>query len=532
MAIGLGQILGMGLLSQLMGSFGDKKEERPRMKGGWSPPQQGLQQGVMDVARQQSQQQQGQGNNQQQGFGGIGGMMSGVSNQLFPGMSPEQVAQLGIGFNSMRLRPDANVATALREKIASAQTQKQQKIGRERTAKALRGMVSEEYPNGRVELAEMVLNGVLEPKAAMVEAFKKEDTSDFMEKLGVIQDPESYGFSLSEDEKTLGIKHLLGVAISKADFERKIEFYNKMKTDGTLTPDMLALIGINKKDQPEFMKKMNELELLAQQTGMKPNVLLEHQLKILSGMTPDNGKTDAMMLMDYRAREAGLTPGTDAYKNFFLENGGGDSIDIDIDTAEDTDAYRAAVQKHMSEQDILQINGARDAFMGIQKLDQVLGVLEELGEAPGIAADWRLQVDRVMADLGLSKEAARRASYMQRLEALLGSDVFGMIKILGIGARGLDTPAERDFLISVMTGVKEMTPETIYQMTLYRRKYAVAILEEYNKRVNNEYFANYEKHARQLETYTIPEMKSFKIKGVDEIITQSDAEILRLYGIN
>ena len=221
-------------------------------------------------------------------------------------------------------------------------------------------------------------------------------------------------------------------------------------------------------------------------------------------MTPDDGKTDTMRTMDYRAQQAGLIPGTDAYKQFFLDYGGGDTIEIDVDTGVDTDAYRDAVQKHMSEQDILQINGARDAWMGIQKLDQVLGILEELGDAPGIAADWRLQVDRVMADLGLSKEAAKRASYMQRLEALLGSDVFGMIKILGIGARGLDTPAERDFLISVMTGVKEMTPDTIYQMTLYRRKYAEAIINEYNKRVEGGYFQNYQENARKLETYTVP----------------------------
>ena len=44
-------------------------------------------------------------------------------------------------------------------------------------------------------------------------------------------------------------------------------------------------------------------------------------------------------------------------------------------------------------------------------------------------------------------EAVEKATNTQLLEALLGSDVFGMIAILGIGARGIDTPAERDFLI-------------------------------------------------------------------------------------
>ena len=155
MAIGLGQILGMGLLSQLMGSFGDKKEERPRMKGGWSPPQQGLQQGVMDVARQQSQQQQGQGNNQQQGFGGIGGMMSGVSNQLFPGMNPEQRARLGMAFNSMRLRPDANLAASMQSTIDNATKKK----NRNATVEAL---IKMDKPN----LANLVQTGAMDINTA------------------------------------------------------------------------------------------------------------------------------------------------------------------------------------------------------------------------------------------------------------------------------------------------------------------------------------------------------------------------------
>lgn len=34
----------------------------------------------------------------------------------------------------------------------------------------------------------------------------------------------------------------------------------------------------------------------------------------------------------------------------------------------------------------------------------------------------------------------------------MGADVFAMLKPLGIGARGLDTPAERKFLQEVLTG--------------------------------------------------------------------------------
>ena len=87
MSLGLGQILGMGLLSQFMGGgkglLNDKEPQQPTQTAS---------------------------NNTNQGFGGVGGIVSGVSNQLFQGMSQEQVARLGIGFNSMRLEPDANLA--------------------------------------------------------------------------------------------------------------------------------------------------------------------------------------------------------------------------------------------------------------------------------------------------------------------------------------------------------------------------------------------------------------------------------------
>ena len=43
--------------------------------------------------------------------------------------------------------------------------------------------------------------------------------------------------------------------------------YDQLKKDGELTPDMLSLLGITKQDQPEFLQKIGELELLAEETG-------------------------------------------------------------------------------------------------------------------------------------------------------------------------------------------------------------------------------------------------------------------------
>jgi len=94
MALGLGQLLGGVMLGQMTGLLGDNK-----------PPQQ-----------QNTQ----QASNTQQGFGGFGGIVSNVSNQMFKGMSQEQVARLGQGFNSMTLRPDQGMHEAFQNRIDNA----------------------------------------------------------------------------------------------------------------------------------------------------------------------------------------------------------------------------------------------------------------------------------------------------------------------------------------------------------------------------------------------------------------------------
>jgi len=54
---------------------------------------------------------------------------------------------------------------------------------------------------------------------------------------------------------------------------------------------------------------------------------------------------------------------------------------------------------------------------------------------------------------GMTKEALRNT---QVVNAFMRRGVFRAIKELGIGARGIDTPAERDFLIQVLTGDTNM----------------------------------------------------------------------------
>ena len=144
MSIGLGQMLIGGLLgSQLFG--GKDKEQQPQMN-----------------STNQQQPTQVASNNTQQGQGGFGGIISGFSNALFKGMSREQVARLGIGFNSMTLRPDDSIAASFQSTIDNAQ----KKTNRNATVDALIKM-------GKPNLANLVSTGAMDVGTAMTLAFKE-----------------------------------------------------------------------------------------------------------------------------------------------------------------------------------------------------------------------------------------------------------------------------------------------------------------------------------------------------------------------
>jgi hypothetical protein len=83
------------------------------------------------------------------------------------------------------------------------------------------------------------------------------------------------------------------------------------------------------------------------------------------------------------------------------------------------------------------------------------------------------------------KKAGIRVEGTEYLDALLGSDVFPQISALGIGARGLDTPAEREFLRSVITGTIKLDKGTLIRMTEFRRRSMEDAAKVYNSKVDS-----------------------------------------------
>ena len=98
-------------------------------------------------------------------------------------MTPSQWANTAIALNSMRLEPDPNLATAMRENIASNQKLRQKQQGIERAVKYLSAMPkSKAFPNGRTDLIALVKAELMTPAEAIQAAIKVEKPSALTEK--------------------------------------------------------------------------------------------------------------------------------------------------------------------------------------------------------------------------------------------------------------------------------------------------------------------------------------------------------------
>lgn len=155
-------------------------------------------------------------------------------------------------------------------------------------------------------------------------------------------------------------------------------------------------------------------------------------------------------------------------------------------------SYGAQVGKSQAERNEKVVIQAQAAPDSIRKIDDAIAILKQGGATTGLGAELRTNVDRARALLAGDIKAGKRVSDTQILDALLGSDVFPMIQSLGVGARGLDTPAERDYLRQVMTGTIQMDADALVRLSEIRRNLEIRAIEKYNKQLErgelNKYF--------------------------------------------
>ena len=138
------------------------------------------------------------------------------------------------------------------------------------------------------------------------------------------------------------------------------------------------------------------------------------------------------------------------------------------------------------------VTAAQAASANIQKIDSAIELLKTGDPTTGFGAELRNNIDRARALFANDIKAGKKVADTQILDALLGSDVFSMIQSLGIGARGLDTPAERDYLRQVMTGTIQMDNKALIRLSEIRRNIETRAIEKYNTQLEkgelNKYF--------------------------------------------
>jgi hypothetical protein len=148
-------------------------------------------------------------------------------------------------------------------------------------------------------------------------------------------------------------------------------------------------------------------------------------------------------------------------------------------------SYTKEVGEAAGKGDVALVQNANSAVAKLQDINQTLEQLKTSDAITGFGADVLKDVERFRAQFTKDAKAGKRAADTEILNAMLGSEVFGMIQSLGIGARGLDTPAEREYLREVMTGTVRMDKAALTRLTEIRKKVTERAIDEYNKKVDN-----------------------------------------------
>jgi len=149
-------------------------------------------------------------------------------------------------------------------------------------------------------------------------------------------------------------------------------------------------------------------------------------------------------------------------------------------------AYDSELGKGLAQDDKEFVKQSQRLPSQIMKMDETVSIIRNPKTNVGAFADMQTKIDAVKQKfLNVNGGLKESVSATQLLDTLLGSEVFPMIKALGIGARGLDTPAEREFLRQVMTGTIGLNRDTLTKMTMIRRRQFAKMAKDYNQQLKS-----------------------------------------------
>ena len=139
------------------------------------------------------------------------------------------------------------------------------------------------------------------------------------------------------------------------------------------------------------------------------------------------------------------------------------------------------------------ITGAEKAEKNLPKMYTALNIMKTKDINTGIGASFFNIVNKVRQQYLNDKAAGNVVQNNEYLDSLVGGDVFNAIADLGIGARGIDTPAEKDFLLEVVTGKRSLNKEALIDITEMRIKTTEDNVIKFNTALKNGDLKKWEK---------------------------------------
>jgi len=176
-------------------------------------------------------------------------------------------------------------------------------------------------------------------------------------------------------------------------------------------------------------------------------------------------------------------------------------------------AYKKRAGDVLFDRDLSEYDAVSAAPDRIEKLDNVLEIIKSGDVTTGFGAELFLNANRIKAKFMNDQKAGKTVQNTELLDSLLSSDVFPMISALGVGARGMDTPAEREFLRQAFTGTKELDAKTLERLTEIRRDIELRTVKKYKDNYDKgTYKRFFEESGRQ-----VPDFNSIPPKGVTSL---------------
>lgn len=123
---------------------------------------------------------------------------------------------------------------------------------------------------------------------------------------------------------------------------------------------------------------------------------------------------------------------------------------------------------------------AQTANENLPKMYTALNILKTQPITTGLGYQFYDIINQIRSQYLNDKEAGVEVTNNQYLDSLVGADVFNAIADLGIGARGIDTPAEKDFLLEVVTGKRSLSENALIAITEMRIKNTEKSVKKFN----------------------------------------------------